>query len=228
MKLLDFDENSPKIFQFLFNTDKIIKLYAITGSGCNAIDKLVKRLPTPYLTYADPKYNSPFPHNTVENYFSCFGPDGGTVNEEGKLVDRMSLTVFWMPETAMSIREQQEFVNTLVQKTIDLNIEQKEFTYVIVTHSLWILSDIPSGNINVLNKENCDKDKKFFAGNLYDMMANFSPDIAIGRLSAKFAERLITQANAYNEKKTTEKPDQSLVDFIGDNFIKGYIINRTC
>lgn len=225
MKLLDFDENSPKIFQFLFNTDKIIKLYAITGSDDNKIDQMYEKL-APNVLHT-PRLNNPFPHNNIKNYFSSFKPDCKILNEKNEFVDRMSHSVFWMPESGMNIREQQEFVKTLVKHVIDFDIDQKEFEIVIVTHSLFILSDIPSGNVNVFNKEKCDGDKRFFAGNLYDIVANLSPDTAIGKLSANFAEKIIKIANDYGDGTSNEIPDETLVNLIGDNFIKGYIKNRT-
>jgi hypothetical protein len=225
MKLLDFDENSPKIFQFLFNTDKIIKLYAITGSDDNKIDEMYEKL-APNTLYT-PQLNNTFPHNNIENYFSSFKPDCRILNEKNELVDRMSRLIFWMPESGMNIREQQEFVKTLVQHVIDFDINQKEFEIVIVTHSLFILSDIPSGNVNVFNKEKCDGDKMFFAGNLYNMLANLSPDIAMGRLAADYSSKLIKMANDFAAGISNEMPDETLVNLIGDNIIKGYIKNRT-
>jgi hypothetical protein len=86
---------------------------------------------------------------------------------------------------------------------------------------LFILSDIPSGNVNVFNKEECDGDRTFFAGNLYDILANFSPDTAMGKLSSDFATKVIEMANDYEVSK--KKPSKKLVNFIGDNIILGYI-----
>ena len=217
MELLKFDKDSPEIFRFLFNTDKTIKLYGISGSDDNAIDNICKKL-APNVLFS-PVYNIAVPHNTVENYFRYFQPDCNVSNGKGELIPKMSRMVFWLPETGMNIREQQMFVKTLIQRLLDLNLEQDEI--VIVTHSLFILSDIPSGNVNVFNKEECDGDKTFFAGNLYDILSNFSPDTAMGKLSSDFATKIIEMANDYEVSK--KKPSKKLVNFIGDNIISGYI-----
>lgn len=221
MELLKFDKDSPEIFRFLFNTDKTIKLYGISGSDDNAIDNICKKL-TPNVLFS-PVYNIAVPHNTVENYFKYFQPDCNVSNGKGELIPKMSRMVFWLPETGMNIREQQMFVKTLIQRLLDLNVEQDEFEIVIVTHSLFILSDIPSGNVNVFNKEECDGDRTFFAGNLYDILANFSPDTAMGKLSSDFATKVIEMANDYEDEVSKEKPSKKLVNFIGDNIISGYI-----
>lgn len=225
MNILNFDKKSPKIFQFLFDTDKIIKLYGICGSNDEAIDKVYENL-GPNVLYS-PVYNKAVPHNTVENYFRNFRPDCQVLNDKNELTDKMSRMVFWLPETGMNIREQQKFVNTLIQHIVDLEIEQKEFEIIIVTNSLFILSDIPSGNVNVYNTEDCSGDRNFFAANLYDMLANFSPDTAMGKLSSNFAEKIIKMANDYGDGKSKTKPNEELVNFIGDNIICGYIKRKT-
>lgn len=225
MTPLNFDEKSPKIFQFLFKTDKTIKLYGITGSDDDKIDEVCKQL-APNVMFT-PEHNKAVPHNNVENYFRYFCPDCQVPNENGEMTYTMSRMLFWLPETGMNIREQQKFVNTLIKHVLDLDIEQKEFEIVIVTHSIFILSDIPSENVNVFNIESCDGDRSFFAGNLYDIVSNLSPDTAIGKLSANFAEKIIKMANDYAEGKSDKKPNKELVNFIGDHIINGYIKRKT-
>lgn len=226
--ILHFDDNSIKIFYFLFNTQKNIKLYGISGSDDFNIDKILETL-APY-TQWDPMHNLALPHNTCDKYFKVFIPEGFTnydFDDNRVRHNHIGRLVFLYPETGMNIREQQKFVNTLIEKILEIDIEQNDFEIIIVTNSLWILSDIPSGNVNVFNKEECKSAKgNFFAGNLIDILVNFSPDIMTGRLSASYASKLIKMANDFRESfNNKDFPNQELVEFISDNMIKGYIKN---
>lgn len=225
---LKFDKNSVKIFKYLFNTEKNINLYCICGSDDEKIDKVLEAQ-APY-TQFDPMHNVALPHNTCDNYLKGLTPDYITSYDfhDGNRVDKVGTLVFYYPETGMNIREQQKFVNELIKKVLEFTIDQNDFNIIIVTNSLWILSDIPSGNVNVFNTEICKSSENiFFGGNIIDILANFSPDIMTGRLSSDYASKLIELANDFEERKSTEKPDVELVDFIGDKIIKGYIKRQT-
>lgn len=225
---LKFDKNSVKIFKYLFNTEKNINLYCICGSDDEKIDKVLE-LQAPY-TQFDPMHNAALPHNTCDNYLKGLTPDYITSYDfqDGNRVDNIGTLVFYYPETGMNIREQQKFVNELIKKVLEFTIDQNDFNIIIVTNSLWILSDIPSGNVSVFNTEICSSSENiFFGGNIIDILANFSPDIMTGRLSSDYASKIIKIANDFREEKSTEKPDVELIDFIGDNIIKGYIKSVT-
>lgn len=225
---LKFDENSVKIFKYLFNTERNINLYGICGDNDVEVDKVLESQ-APYTQY-DAMHNEAIPHNTCDNYLKGFTPDYITCYDfkDGKRIDKVGTLVFYYPETGMNIREQQKFVNELIKKVLEFTIDQNDFNIIIVTNSLWILSDIPSGNVSVFNTEICSSSGNiFFGGNLIDILANLSPDIVTGRLSADYASKIIKIANDFGEGKSTEKPDNELVNFIGDNLIRGYIKNRS-
>jgi len=89
-----------------------------------------------------------------------------------------------------------------------------------LTHSPFILSDIPSQNILRLKKEiNRPKDEtNSFAANIYDLLNDdfFLEKGAIGA----FASHKITNIL---EKKNIEQEDMEIVNLIGDPFLKGVI-----
>lgn len=215
---LYFDENSVKIFKYVYNTEKNIRLYGIAGSDDAKIDEVVASL-APF-TQLDPMHNPALPHNTCDNYFGSFHFPTCYTFEDGKKIMNPTRLVLLYPETGMNIREQQKFVDTLITKILsdDEVKDMDNFEIVIVTNSLWILSDIPSKNVNVYNIERCDSSEyRFFAGNLIDILANFSPDIMTGQTSAHFAQKLI------DIKNNNGTLDDELVSFVSDDFIKNYL-----
>ena len=141
---LQFDERSLKIFKYLFNTDKDVRLFSVTGDDIDAIDKFKDSFGV--YTQLDPMHNDALPHNTCERYFRAFD-----FREEmtGRTV------VFLYPETGMSICEQQKFTKELITKYI--NSEATDVDIVIFTNSLFILSDIPSDNVMIFNSSVNDR-----------------------------------------------------------------------
>lgn len=213
MHHLNYDKNSVKIFKYLFNTEKEIKLMAVSGDDYEAIDSQHDKMGV-YWEY-EPEKESIVSHITCERYFR-------NINFNNVVKEKNRFVVFWYPETGMSIREQQKFCYELVQKYINSN--EEDITLIIFTNSLWILSDVPSSNVTVFNKEYCSSaEDKFFGGNLIDILANFSPDIMTGKLSAEYAEKIINFATEHAEDKNDGHIDRELVDFIEDRILKGYI-----
>ena len=210
---LQFNERSLKIFKYLFNTDKDVRLFSVTGDDIDAIDKFKDSFGV--YTQLDPMHNDALPHNTCERYFRAFDfreeMTGCTV-------------VFLYPETGMSIREQQKFTKELITKYI--NSEATDVDIVIFTNSLFILSDIPSDNVMIFNTEECRDKHQFFGANLYDMLGNLSPDIATGCLSADYGSKIIKFANEFSEKKNDGVIDYELIDLYGDQIIKNYINSK--
>lgn len=182
-------------------------MYGICGNDYEEIDKAL--LPLVNFKTISPNTNNLFYEATCDKYF-----------EASELDQKMILRY---PETGMCIREQQRFMDGLIQNL--LNRSEDEFEIVVITNSLFILSDIPSDNVRAFNIEEVTSPSgSYFCGNLYDILANLSPDTAIGKLSSNYASKLIDLANNYQD--TGIAPDSKFVDYISDNLIKGYIRNK--
>lgn len=153
--VLNYDKKSVKIFKYLYGTDKNVNLYGISGDDYEKVDGILHKI-RPY-TQIDPMHNDFLPHVTCEEYFNhLLNSHTCSVMENGKLVNKVGTIVFYYPETGMSIRDQQRFMDMLVSKLLKIDdIEQDEFDIIVVTNSLWILSDVPSSNVTVFNLEKC-------------------------------------------------------------------------
>lgn len=224
--MLKFDEKSVDIFKYLFNTKKNIKLYGISGDDYDKIDEeLLSQAPYTQYNFMQ----QPSLHNTCIEFLNKFNPIHYDKYDVGfdPYVEKI---VILYPETGMSIREQQNFVNAIIKHILLFDVEQNDFEIIIVTHSLFILTDIPSGNVTAFNKEECSSPSNlYFGASLYDVLSNFSPDISMGRLSADYASKIIKIANDVGSGKKNAKkniPSADLVNYIGDKIIRGYIKHK--
>lgn len=120
---------------------------------------------------------------------------------------------------------QRRFVHLLVD-----SLNSMMWSYVrsvnvtMVTHSPFILSDIPGSNILVLKKNECDVVDKTFAANIHDMFSNtfFLPD-TIGELAKEHIETFVynyhQQINYwYEQDQLGRKRDINSMAF--NNFVK--------
>jgi beta-glucosidase/6-phospho-beta-glucosidase/beta-galactosidase len=101
----------------------------------------------------------------------------------------------------------------------------KGINMIFVTHSPFILSDIPNANIIKLNGGKLYGEMtQTFGANVYDLLANdfFMKNGFIGEFARQKIEEVIYKINSNNsiEKKDAEDIEK-IIDIIGDPFYKG-------
>ena len=99
----------------------------------------------------------------------------------------------------------------------------RSINIIIATHSPFVLTDILTEHTMYLMEGECQSVKgQTFGGNYYDMLRTsfFFDKAAIGDISARALKRWIS------DKKTTgKKPEQEIIDMVGDPFIRRYLEN---
>lgn len=99
----------------------------------------------------------------------------------------------------------------------------KSINICFLTHSPFILSDIPSENVLRLDSSKDEKNKileETFAANINDLLASgFFMDTLIG----EFAEERITKVIDNISKKNVKEDDQKIINIIGDSFLKASV-----
>ena len=120
---------------------------------------------------------------------------------------------------------QRSFINNLINvlNRITEITKQDDVNYniIMVTHSPFILSDIPMQNILKLKEGITVKDKNSvnsFAANIYDLLKDdfFLKGGAIGTFASKKIKKILTEDKI-------KKEDIDMINLIGDPFLKGVI-----
>lgn len=122
---------------------------------------------------------------------------------------------------------QRQFVNHLIEiiKNMGLN-EQCSFNIFLITHSPFVLSDIPRSNILYMQSEE-DKDKELpkytFAQNIGEMMYDsFFMEKTIGDFAESKLKDLIKWKQGKNQSMSKEEAD-AILNAIGDPVIRSLI-----
>ncbi|OXG05079.1 hypothetical protein BC749_10970 [Flavobacterium araucananum] len=129
---------------------------------------------------------------------------------------------------------QRKFINELRNSIGNLYLKGKggisSINILFLTHSPFILSDIPSSNVLLLDRDAEGKtivkenESETFAANINDLLADnfFMDDTLIGAFAEKKIELLIQKIK---EEKYKKDVDGVLVDLIGDQYLKASILN---
>jgi hypothetical protein len=134
------------------------------------------------------------------------------------------IEMYYHPEWQRTfLSELLSYLSKIQPKDMD-NI--KGISMIFVTHSPFILSDIPNVNIIRLNDGKLeDKEtKQTFGANIYDLLTNdfFMKNGFIGKFARQKIEEVICKINSDSsiEKKDAEEIEK-IIDIIGDPFYKG-------
>ncbi|MDE7413178.1 MAG: AAA family ATPase [Muribaculaceae bacterium] len=119
---------------------------------------------------------------------------------------------------------QRRFVKMLLEALSWCNISNraiKSMQIILVTHSPFILTDIFTHNTLYLRDGNAVKvSEETFGANYYDLLNNsfFFSKSAVGEVSTNFIKELT--------ENTKKKQVHNLLEYVGDQMIKGYIKNH--
>jgi hypothetical protein len=127
---------------------------------------------------------------------------------------------------------QKAFVKNICDNLTRLNMPDiKGINCILVTHSPFILSDIPNSNILKLDKGTVAEFKtgdETFGANIYDLLQNdfFMEDGFIGLFAKERINKLIDEIKGIKESDTNESKSKlwSLIQIIGEPFIKEELV----
>jgi hypothetical protein len=138
-----------------------------------------------------------------------------SVQEDGKRVGYHHINlIFDEAELYYHPEFQRVFVKRLLDNLALCHIDKRvirSINIVIVTHSPFLLSDIPETNILFLGDEEQKAHQKTFGANIYDLLkSSFFMDSAIG----EFAQHKLNELMAvyYNEEKDVEKQKENFLE----------------
>lgn len=123
---------------------------------------------------------------------------------------------------------QRTFVDKMVSTITRLHLNTRlKVNLMLVTHSPFILSDIPKQNILYLEKGVCVNDQieiNPYAANVNDILHQsfFLKDSFIGELALKRIQKLMDEIDSYGKQKSYRKEEELLqeINMIGDRFLK--------
>ena len=123
---------------------------------------------------------------------------------------------------------QRTFVDKMVSTITRLHLNTHlKVNLMLVTHSPFILSDIPKQNILYLEKGVCVNDQieiNPYAANVNDILHQsfFLKDSFIGELALKRIQKLMDEIDNYGKQKSYRKEEELLqeINMIGDRFLK--------
>jgi predicted ATPase len=126
---------------------------------------------------------------------------------------------------------QRKFINDLLNsfKRLDLGEKGKGvkgINIIFSTHSPFILSDIPSSNILMLNKENGTKKIKTFGANIHELLGDsfFLENGYVGEFAKIKIEELIKFYNNPKSSSHSEESSLGLIKLIDDELISDRLI----
>lgn len=115
---------------------------------------------------------------------------------------------------------QKNLIKQLIKAIGHLNLSLKSIHIILLTHSPFILSDIPSQNVLKLQngKPVSNDGINSFGANIYDLLNDdfFLKDGFIGDYASKLISEILSKENI-------EQDDLDVINLIGDPFLKGVI-----
>ena len=119
---------------------------------------------------------------------------------------------------------QRVFLKRLVDTLIRAGLNQKANIHIIIaTHSPFILSDIPCGNVLKLEEGFVRKKEETFAANIHNLLNNeFFLDYSIGDIAREKIEALFrtSREGIYQQEKTSLNDFEYICNHIGDEYLK--------
>jgi len=149
-------------------------------------------------------------------------------NHEKRLAYKYVNLVFDEIEICFHPEYQRTFVNILVQMLIARKINEKcVINIFLVTHSPFILSDIPTSNVLFLKEGGQDysgKERRTFAENIGEMFYDsFFMEHTIGAFAEWKLKELVKKKQGVESKITDEEEAKYILDCIGDSVIRSLI-----
>ena len=127
---------------------------------------------------------------------------------------------------------QRTFISDLlgILKRSNLNKTVKSINITLITHSPFMLSDIPETNITYLKKGKIDETvtNKTLAANIYDLLKNqFFMDATIGKKSNKIIQEFLKDYKKSKKKIKEERIKfyESFIENIGDDYLHDTLSN---
>ena len=129
---------------------------------------------------------------------------------------------------------QRKFVNTLVNMLIILSKENVFFNVFIITHSPFVLSDIPNGQILYLengHRVSEKEEKKTFAGNIGEMFYELMfMEKTVGEFAAKKLEenikRLDNEGNPVVKNTQEYEKIRTMFDLVSDKILRCLLLDK--
>ena len=126
---------------------------------------------------------------------------------------------------------QRRYVKSILDALANLDLKNIEgINILMITHSPFILSDIPHSNILCLDNEGVQISRKTFGGNIHEMLGDtFFMESTIGALAQKHIVDFVSAYNDPDEKSRKEKffnkyrRFKSLKEIIADEYLAGEI-----
>ena len=121
---------------------------------------------------------------------------------------------------------QRTFLNFLLQHLSRTKLGLKSVNLCFITHSPFILSDIPKQNILLLNKgENAEKTFNTLGANIHEMLGhNFMLEYTIGEVVRHKIKTFIDAYNRYKkEPESYQLPEDNNFEFLIENMGDGYL-----
>ena len=149
-------------------------------------------------------------------------------NGEKRLAYKYINLIFDEIEVCFHPEYQRTFVNTLLQMLKVRKITEKcAINIFLVTHSPFILSDIPTSNVLFLKEGTQDyseKERRTFAENIGEMFYDsFFMEQTIGAFAESKLKELVKWKQGLESKIANEKDAKYVLDCIGDPVIRSLI-----
>ena len=113
------------------------------------------------------------------------------------------------------------FIDNLIKIINKSNVEIPELGIIIITHSPFILSDIPANNILALGSDY--NFRNTLGANIYDLLQN---QFFMASHTGEITNKIIRQFSAIKKGKLSDKEKEFykyLIEQLGDPYIKKYI-----
>lgn len=130
---------------------------------------------------------------------------------------------------------QRLFLNDLLTLLGSIKFKSiRNINFLFITHSPFILSDIPQQNILFLNDnakpENLEKSYNTFGANIHDLLAHnfFLKDGVVGEFALQKINKIIEQLNQENLKDSSENEKNELlknINLVGEIFLKNKLLD---
>lgn len=151
-------------------------------------------------------------------------------HRKGNLIYPYVNIIFDEAELYFHPKYQTQFINALLTAIDGLNLVDtiNGINLIFVTHSPFLLSDIPQGNILCLHDGKPAKElKRTFCANVYDILAeSFFMKRFVGEFAYNKVGEIIDKLNSKNFRLDKEEKLLRLIELIGDDFIRENLLMR--
>lgn len=133
--------------------------------------------------------------------------------------------VIELPETMLSIEEQRTIIKDylcIIKDNIG-KINPNDVLFIVITNSVFILSDAIDENVLIFNDipdgDGKDADSELtFGGNVIEILGRYKTESLMGGLSSRIIQRIFDDAKINNKKISNE-----VINTIGNGYLRGVI-----